>query len=51
MRADRAAIRKSHASANEKPVWMANPLMAATVSLSRLRTATLTAWLMVRSAS
>ena len=50
-RAERAAMRKSQASAKENPVWMAKPLTAAMVSLSRLRTATFTAWLMTRSAS
>ena len=48
-RADRAATRKSHDRANDSPVWMANPLIAATVSLSRSRTAVLTAWEMTRS--
>ena len=48
MRAERAAIRKSQASAKLKPVWMAKPLTAETVSLSSRRTAVFTAWEIVR---
>ena len=43
-------IRKSQLSASDSPVWMAGPLIAARVSLSRLRIARLSPWEKTRSA-